>query len=283
MDPIQFLYHAAYLNDKGCSLMESGKQHEAFETFIQAIESISTLTQVVEARRQQLQHRTLSLLPSQRRKSTMHPSLHGGRRHNDTASSSSGGYTSVMKTSDFRLCDEDVERFEMGTTASHQCCASAMAGSNVNFVCNRSFRFTPRESHLEHCDETAVHYLKLCQAGITFNSALSFHQRSIGANERLKGTAESVAADLYLDAMNLLKDCFSTPDSCRVLVATLNNAAILFYEMKCYDKFTVFQTELHRLLVDIESSFPQAVDPQYLQCFFFNATLLSTPATAAAA
>ena len=279
MDPIQFLYHAAYLNDKGCSLMESGKQHEAFETFIHAIESISTLSQLVDSRRQQLQHRTLSLLPSQRRKTSMHSSWHGGIRH----TTSSRGRTSVMKTSDFRLCDEDVERFEMGTTSSQHYCASTVAGSSLNFVCNRSFRFTPRESHLEHCDETAVHYLKLCQAGITFNSALSFHQRSIGANESLKGTAESVAADLYLDAMNLLKDCFSTPDSCRVLVATLNNAAILFFEMKCYDKFAVFQTELHRLLVDIESSFPQAVDPQYLQCFFFNATLLSTPATAAAA
>ena len=253
--------------------MEAGKQHEAFETFIQAIESISTLTQVVESRRNQPQHRTLQLLPSQRRKSSMKQSLYGSVVIEAGHDATRGA---MMKTSDFRLCDDDVETFESGTT-----CLS-IAGS-VNFVCNRSFRFTARQSHLERCDEAAVHYLKLCQAGITFNSALSFHQRSIGANESLRATAESVAADLYLDAMNLLKDCFSTPDSCRVLVATINNAAILFYEMKCYDKFAVFQQELHRLLVDIESNFPKSVDPHYLQCFFFNATLLSTPATAVAA
>jgi len=275
MDPRSLLYQAAYLNDKGCALMENGQQHEAFEVFIQAGESIATLTRLVEQRREleQHHHRTLSLLPSRRRKERqIMMGITAGSNYN------------IMKSSDFsfeRRCNH--RGATVATSASTTTDFGVGLTGRPNYICNQTFRFIPRESHVECCDETAVHYFKLCQAGITFNSALSFHQRSYGADGSLKGIAQSAASDLYLDAMSLLKDCFFTPDSCRFLVATFNNAAILFLEMNSYDKFKVFQTELHRLLVDIQTSFPGVMEPHHLESFFFNATLLSMPVTAGAA
>lgn len=257
-DPMHFLYHAAYLNEKGAALMKTGKQHEAFETFIAAVESVNTLTQLVESKRYH-QHRTLSSLPSIRR-----------RKQCSRLTPSSNCIIS---------CDESFEK-PCSTSSS----LLGGSGDQVTFVYNQAFRFAPREmAHFESCDETLLHYIKLYRAILTFNSALTFHQRSIGANESIKHTAESVASNLYLDAMNLLRDCFSTLDSCRVLAATLNNAAMLFYEMQDFDRFECFQTELHRLLIDIETTFPKSVDPRCLRCLFFNATLLSAPKTAGAA
>lgn len=253
---MQFLYHAAFLNEKGSALMKSGKQHEAFETFISAVESINQLTQLVDSK-QYLQHRTMSCLPSSRR-----------RKQGRLASPS---FDCIIS-----FDDENSEKLGLNT--------ANFGGDQVTFVYNQAFRFTPREmAHFEHCDENMMHYMKLYQAILTFNSALTFHQRTVGAVESVKSTAESVASNLYLDAINMLQECFTTLDSCRVLAATLNNAAMLFYEMQDFEKFECFQEELHRLLVDIESSFPKSVDPRCLKSLFFNATLLSAPRTAGAA
>ena len=196
-DPMHYLYHAAYLNEKGAALMKTGKQHEAFETFIAAVESINTLTQLLESNRYH-QHRTLSSLPSSRR-----------RKHCSPTSNC------------IIVCDE----FEKMLPSSGE----------INFVYNQAFRFTPREVCFDSADstETLSHYIKLYRAILTFNSALTFHQRGIGAVQQ---TAHSVASNLYLDAMALLQDCFSTLDSCRVLAATLNNTAMLFFEMQDFER-----------------------------------------------
>ncbi|CAB9527319.1 expressed unknown protein [Seminavis robusta] len=271
---MQYLYHAAYLNEKGFGLMESGKQHEAFETFIGAVESISTMAQVMESHRQH-QHRALSLLPSSRR-----------RKQQPVSAFSS----CILYNDNYDLdgCGSNHSTSSTGSS-SHSLCQH----SN-NFVYNQAFRFTAprdlsiffdnsREEGGGQSSPSAAHYIKLYRAILTFNSALTFHQRSIGANESVKKTAEQVACDLYMDAINLLQDCYSTMDSCRVMAAALNNAAILFYELRDFAKFECFQSELHLLLVDMESSFPRCVDPQCLKSLFFNATLLSPPRTAGAA
>jgi len=68
MDPRQLLLRAAYLNDRGFALMESGNQHEAFETFVVALESMSAMEHSVNERKQQrTAHRAFAALPSHRR------------------------------------------------------------------------------------------------------------------------------------------------------------------------------------------------------------------------
>ena len=254
-DPMPFLYHAAFLNEKGAALMKAGKQHEAFETFIVAVETIDKLSQDIKAQRY-LPHRAFLALPSSRRRKQ--------------SLQTSPCLDCIIS------CDDTFEKlgFHSGSLGS----------DHVTFVYNQAFRFAPRDlAHFHGCEETMMHYVKLYRAILTFNSALTFHQRGIGAMESVKSTAESVASNLYLDAVNLLQECFSTLDSCRVLSATLNNAAMLYYEAQDLAKFECFQTELHRLLVDMESSYPKSVDPRCLRCLFFNATLLSVPRTASAA
>jgi hypothetical protein len=288
--PMQYMYHAASLNENGFALLQSGKQHEAFETFIGAMESISTLTRVLEAngRYGHGQHRALSLLPNR-------------RKHKQCRAATAA----PVHVPDSILCDESLDYGQMSSSMNQRGSNNRNQGDPNptsfqvsvsqpepyhNFVYNQAFRFTaPREMlpFFEHnCfrDEgIRAHYIKLCRAVLTFNSALTFHQRSIGAKESVKKTAETVASDLYLDAMNLLHDCYSTLDSYRVLAATLNNAAVLFYEMQDFERFAWFQTELHQLLVDMESTFPKSVNPLCLKCLFFNATLLTPPQTAATA
>lgn len=283
-DPMQYLYHAAFLNDKGFALLETGKQHEAFETFIGAVECISTLTHVMGATNRYC----LSLLPS-------------SRRHKPCGAATAA----PVHFSGSILCDENFDYEQVASVMNPRGSNNRNPGDpdptsfhhvfenqtepHHTFVHNQAFRFTapremlPCEHHCFHDEGTCAHYLKLYRVILTFNSALTFHQRSIGAKESVKRTAEAVASNLYLDAMNLLHDCYFTLDSCRVLAATLNNAAVLFYEMQDFERLAWFQTELGLLLLDMESTFPKSVDPQCLKSLFVNATLLTPPRTAGAA
>jgi tetratricopeptide (TPR) repeat protein len=238
----QFIKQAACFNEKGVALLENGKQHEAFEFFIHAIDGISTFTRVLESQAYYTRHHS---------------------------------YSKLQNPCSFLLSSREIVENETFDNFS-------LEDSNCNFLYNQAFRFNPC-INAESLNETTVHYIKLYRAILTFNCALSFHQRSNGVKEDLKKTAERVASDLYLEAINLLKDCYSTLDSCRVLAATLNNAAMLYYELQHFSQFERFQSELHKLLVDIEASFPKSVDSRCIQFLFFNATMLNTPNTAAAA
>jgi hypothetical protein len=281
---MQYLQHAVFLNDEGLALLESGKQHEAFETFIGAVESISTLTRSLGANNRYC----ISLLQS-------------SWRHKPCFAST----TAPVHFFGCILYDEDFDYEQIPSLTNQQGSNNRNHGDpchtsfhhlsvnqtepHYNFVYNQAFRFhSPREMLLSenqcfHDEGTCAHYLKLYRAILTFNSALTFHQRSIGAEKSVKRTAEAVAADLYLDTMTLLHDCYSTLDSYRVLAATLNNAAVLFYEIQDFERFAWFQTELHLLLLDMESSFPKSVSSRRGKNLLFNATLLTPPRTAGAA
>jgi tetratricopeptide (TPR) repeat protein len=239
----RFIQEATYLNEQGLALMASGKQHEAFESFIQAIDSISDYIRMLESKAYYPQR----CLPINHRKSRFHF---------------------------FLSLPETVEN-EAFYDSSHE-------DNSFSFLYNQGFRFNPCFGN-RSIDEASVHYAKLYRAILTFNCALTFHQRSNGVNEDLKRTAETTASELYSEAIDYLKDCYSTLDSCRVMAAIVNNAAMLHYELQNFSQFERFQDELHTLLIDIEVSFPGSVDPRCIKLLFFNATMLNTPKTAAAA
>ena len=311
MDPRQLLLRAAYLNDRGFALMESGNQHEAFETFVVALESMSAMEHSVNERKQQrTAHRAFAALPSHRRQRRRG----SGNRQNKNNTTNSHNPTGAKKVEPpcSVLLDDDHHHLRHASGQSREERAEQEDVEDSQdpyrmFLYNKAFRFLPEyrldynttnnlpispsdlDNDHDEAAATARHFINLYRAIVTFNSALSFHQRSMGAvHPSLKETAQSVASGLYLDAMTLLQTmCYNTLDTCRVLAATLNNAAILSYEMQTYPNFESMQAMLHKLLVEIQQKFPTAMDqPQHqqsLQCFYFNATLLKTPSTAWAA
>lgn len=309
MDPRQLLLRAAYLNDRGFALMESGKQHEAFETFVVALESMSAMEHAVAERKQQrtAAHRAFAALPSHRRQ-RRRGSGNRQNKNNSQNSNSNQGSKKVDPPCSVLLDDDDHQH--RSTAVLDGAAEDDDDGQDPYrmFMYNKAFRFLPEyrldynttnnlpispsdldnDTHDEGA-ATARHFIHLYRAIVTFNSALSFHQRSMGAvHPSLKETAQSVASGLYLDAMTLLQTmCYPTLDTSRVLAATLNNAAMLSYDMQQYANFEAMQAMLHKLLVEIQQRFPTAMEqPQHqpsLQCFYFNATLLKTPSTAWAA
>lgn len=228
--------------------MRCGKQHEAFETFMNSLGNISTIERAVESQvlLDRDQHRVLAFLPS--------------RKHRQ-----------------FYLFKKDEvlrrDRFH----------SKDFNDSNSGFIYNQPFCFSPLVLDKYVFGETGPHFIRLFRAVVTFNCALSFHQRSINVDHSLRKTAESHAAHLYREAVQLLRGCYATLDASRVLAATLNNAAIISYESQDFFGFSILQKELYQVLIDMESAYPRSVDWRCTMSLYFNATLLTVPRTAVAA
>lgn len=250
---MHFINKATDLNNKGVALLESGMQHEAFECFTYALENLSRLAQYLQSQaffwkqQQQADHNASSVQLCRRKRQSY-----------------------LLQQS------EILEKVAFSQKACE------IGFSRETFLYNQSFRFNPVQ--LFGFDEDfCSHFVNFYTAILTFNCALSFHQRSDGVDLELKRTAESYASQLYFEAMEHLRKCYATVDSSIVLTATLNNAAMICYGIHDFEQFCNLQEELHRLLIDTECSFPHAVDTCCMLFFYFNATMLSAPQTAGAA